>query len=225
MRKAQASRTHSAPRTGTLGGKLILPNEDLQQAKRDELRDLSEVEVLAKVQAMEDSAAGPSEIRATREAALDRISDPDLRQATEHFLTQFGHLTDPNPRSMKRLLNAYRYQRDLRVLTLGAQWTRGQSSQASRPEPRREQLALWTIVELRWPVLADYLIRSPEMVRYIGERQLPDEVPEEIRTVMAGAAVREVFNGTGLRKGVSLNVAAVRAFSGQYSADPGTGAA
>jgi hypothetical protein len=116
------------------------PNEDLQQAKRDELRDLSEVEVLAKVQAVEDSAAGPSEIRATREAALDRLSDPDLRQATEHFLTQFGHLTDPNPRSMKRLLNAYRYQRDLRV------WTSNQIVGEHRPPqlddcPERQLLA------------------------------------------------------------------------------------
>jgi hypothetical protein len=73
-----------------------------------------------------------------------------------------------------------------------------------------KQLALWTILVLRWPVLAEYLEVHPEKVEQIG-KPLPNEVPEteHLRELFQNDEVRDVIKGKGI--GISLDKSAIQA--------------
>jgi tetratricopeptide (TPR) repeat protein len=74
---------------------------------------------------------------------FQRMQSPSLVREREHFLTAYSHLIEPNPRAMKRLLNAYGFRRGFDI----------QSRTRSDPDA----LVRWTILENRWPILADHL--------------------------------------------------------------------
>src|SRR5437667_3805003 len=67
-------------------------------------------------------------------AAVEKLSAPDLAEATEHRLQQFAPLLEPNPRAMKRFVNDYSILRAVRTLE-------GNAVQA-------DPLALWAVIEL-----------------------------------------------------------------------------
>jgi hypothetical protein len=75
--------------------------------------------------------------------AFKRLHAAPLVKELEHFLLPYKDLIEPNPRAMKRLLNAYGFRRGFDL----------QSGRRSDPEA----LVRWTILENRWPILADYL--------------------------------------------------------------------
>ena len=102
-------------------------------------------------------------------------------RAAEHRLQPLAHLLEPNPRSMKRLVNAYGLNQ-ARVFLEGR-------------KVEVEALARWTIVELRWPILADYLATN---WTDIAAGNLPfAQFPEDIRSLLADLDVREVFGVVG----------------------------
>jgi hypothetical protein len=126
-------------------------------------------------------SASPATRRALAPEAVDRLSDPSVERATEHALQAFAQLLDPNPRAMKRFVNAYGIARV--VLTL---------ENALVPS---DSLALWTILRSRWPILAEYLANDPELVGSIGNGDsAPAELPEETRRLFNAAGVREVVS-------------------------------
>lgn len=75
--------------------------------------------------------------------AFKQMQSAPLEQERQHFLSSYAHLIEPNPRAMKRLLNAYGFRRGFDI----------QSRRPSDPDA----LVRWTILENRWPILADYL--------------------------------------------------------------------
>jgi KAP family P-loop domain len=83
--------------------------------------------------------------------AAVKFSAPTIVDATEHELARFGTYLEPNPRSMKLFVNTYGVLRSLRTLE--------EEFVASGP------LALWTVVEIRWPQLADLLRDDPEAIQ------------------------------------------------------------
>jgi WD40 repeat protein len=107
--------------------------------------------------------------------ALDQLSTPAAVAATEHSLQRFAVLLPPNPRTMKRFVNAYSAMRAVRTL----------EGNAVGVEP----LALWTIIEIRWPSLADHLRTTPESIELVGKEAL-DTVPEELRVLFSDAALK-----------------------------------
>ncbi len=118
------------------------------------------------------------------DVAVDRIVlGPDAQAATEHALARFAPLLDPTPRVMKRFLMAYSMMRAVR--------TAEGSAVGVGP------LALWTILEARWPLLAEHLQVDPDAVRLFHrpseeiDRSLPAAVaalvehpPDALRAVM-----------------------------------------
>lgn len=92
-----------------------------------------------------ESQGDPTRARLLREEAVRRLSTAAAQAQTEHLLLPFAELLEPNPRSMKRLVNAYSVQRDLNILAGAA------------VEP--ELMARWTILTLRWPTLSEELGR------------------------------------------------------------------
>jgi hypothetical protein len=108
----------------------------------------------------------PEEKRAKREAAVRRLASPTLQRHIEHTLTPVAALLEPNPRAMKRLVNAYGVERAVQILE-------GRSAELEHP---RELLALWTILRLRWPLLSDYLSEHPDTLEDLKKNATPESV-------------------------------------------------
>jgi WD40 repeat protein len=120
--------------------------------------------------------ASPAAREVLRETAIERLSDASVQAATDHSLERFAGLLEPNPRAMKRFVNAFGLARV--VLTL---------EDVLVPF---DVLALWTILSTRWPMLADRLREHPEEIELVGTKAAG--VPEDVRVLLASREVAEV---------------------------------
>ena len=133
--------------------------------RRDVEQSSNETEV---VEALRQASQPARQLAA--EAAVDRLTDPEVEAATEHVLQRYAPLLDTNPRSMKRFLNSYSIMRAVRTLE-------------GNLVPR-EALALWVVLQSRWPSLADYLHKHPEAIDYVGKADdHADAIPEALRSL------------------------------------------
>lgn len=145
------------------------------------------------------TAQTPEEEAAAVEEALLRAQSTVIRQHTEHRLQDFDGLLERNPRAMKRLINAYGLARDVELIESGAQ--------VSTDTAAIKQLALWTILRLRWPLLAEHLEHHPADIKKVGTRTKLDRIPQELREAFAEPELVAVVSGEGV--GVALDEAAV----------------
>lgn len=171
-------------------------DEKLRKAKpeaEEEMQKLhTEKEILELIQRV-SGGSDPIKEQAVRKAAVKRLAAPEVAKRTEHDLQDFAPLLEPNPRAMKRLLTAYADQRAIATL-VGVNIV-------------MKQLALWTIVVLRWPLLAEYLEDHPEMVGYIGG-PVQDSIPEDLHKLFGDEEVHGVIRGKDV--GISLDESAIR---------------
>jgi hypothetical protein len=142
---------------------------------------------------------------ALRGEAVKRMAEPSLVSSSEHALREYADLLDPNPRAMKRFVNAYGVERALRTI--------------EGRIPRPDQLARWVIVELRWPVLADVLRRDPDAVWMVGSD--PQALVDSDRDRIAGVVdliddrdVKRTFLDPDPRYGYPLDAAGIIASAG-----------
>lgn len=108
------------------------------------------------------------------------------RAEAEHRLAEFSHLLPENPRFMKRLVNAYGLHQAIGYL------------EQRKISP--ESLARWTIIEQRWPALADQLTIEPDTIGKLARKPTASalkNIPEEIREYALSAAVRDVVAERG----------------------------
>jgi hypothetical protein len=120
------------------------------------------------------------EQRAIREEAVVRLAEPEVVERTEHALRPFAGLLDPNPRSMKRLVNTYSVNRALATL--------------SHIDIERDRLALWTILSLRWPQLAEFLERDPARIIDVANNNAYD-LDKDLANLCRNVHVLNVING------------------------------
>ncbi len=120
------------------------------------------------------------EQRAIREQAILRLATPDVMERTEHALRPFADFLEPNPRSMKRLVNAYSVNRALGIL--------------SHIDVERDRLALWTILSSRWPLLREYLEKNPEKVVDILQESSAG-IPKELEGLIKDKDVVSIVRG------------------------------
>jgi len=106
-----------------------------------------------------------------REAAVIHLATPMMMQDIEHRLSRFVTLIEPNPRTMKRLVNTYFVNIMLSLL--------------SRKDVELDALALWTILAMRWPHFAEYLEEHPAMVELIQSMQAPPLSEQELASIPA----------------------------------------
>jgi hypothetical protein len=161
----------------------------------------SEEEIFAALDRLGEGS--PAERRAARTVAVRRLSAPELERATEHTLARFARLLEPNPRAMKRLVNAYGVERALQILG-------GHAMDLERP---RERLALWTILKSRWPLLADYLEEEPDAVEQLALGEVPEAVAADaarpyLASLFRDEEVQRVVSGSVV--GVGLDAASLR---------------
>jgi len=101
-------------------------------------------------QGSSDSELSPEGNRAVRSAVVRKFGTAEVREQTENVLIKFVPLLEPNPRGIKRLVNTYGVNRSLATL--------------AHANVSQDQLALWTILSMRWPALADTLVESPDLL-------------------------------------------------------------
>lgn len=138
------------------------------------------------IQRVLDEHAGSPEELGLRAAAAKKISTPEARQETEHFLAPLACLLERNPRAMKRLINAYGINQAVSFL------------EGRKIDPGA--LARWTILELRWPLLADCLMCHPDLVERIGGEEPPSDsrIPEPLGPLFISPSVWRVVEGAEL---------------------------
>ena len=119
------------------------------------------------------------------DAAVERLSSPPFITRTEHWLQQFAPLLPPNPRAMKRFINDYSILRAVRTL----------EGNAVDMAP----LALWAVIETRWPSLADYLGVHPEAIGLVqragaapGAHPAVDEIPADLLCLFTAPELRRL---------------------------------
>jgi hypothetical protein len=95
---------------------------------------------------VEDRAAVALELNASRA----------VEKEAEHPLAQFTTIMPDNPRVMKRMVNAFAMRQAIGIL--------------ERNTTPPEVLARWTILEQRFPALADLLIEHPEWTQKLADK-------------------------------------------------------
>ena len=193
-------------------GRLLRPGDTVDRSELNEARQAadaafsglgSEAAIRQELQAHPGGTA--AEQQARREAAAIQLASPVVAREAQHALQPFAGLLDSNPRAMKRLVNAYGMARGIETLG-GENLGGGRAAQ--------QTTALWTILALRWPRLADYLADHPEQVAAIGA-QPPVEEPAELAPLFADREVAAVVAGKGEGIDVQLDEAAIRRCGGQ----------
>jgi len=158
-------------------------NADVQREEMQRLEAKAERELKGKTShediqmEIDRTEEGSLERETVRAAAAKQITSPEAIRAAEHRLQPLAGLLEPNPRSMKRLVNAY-------GLNHARAFLEGRTVAV-------EALARWTVVELRWPLLADYL--ASNWTDIVAQTLPRDHFPELIRTLLADSDVQEVF--------------------------------
>jgi hypothetical protein len=127
---------------------------DLREKHGENLTREQAESILEKTDSAEDLAAVVLELNTSRAAEKE----------AEHLLARFTGVVPDNPRVMKRLINAFAMRQTIGILEGNAVPT--------------EVLARWTILEQRYPALADILIAHPEWTEILtdkakGRKKLP----------------------------------------------------
>ena len=126
----------------------------------------SQAEVMEIVTKIGKEAKGinPSgKLEMVKQQSIRKMADPGIARSNEAFLSGFVGLLEPNPRSVKRLVNNYGIHS---ILAFSYDHTLIENAED------RSQFALWTIMKMRWPVLSDFLEEHPnEIGQILTERK------------------------------------------------------
>jgi hypothetical protein len=184
------------------GGGAATPDHERkehEQAALQSVRGLRTKEELdAKIEEVKGDAVREPAMRA---AAAKQITSAEAQAAIKHRLEPCAELLESNPRAMKRLVNAFGFHQ-------AAHFLEGRSVSP-------DALARWTIMELRWPLLSDYVAAHPSMIAAVGDGKAAG-VPRDLKTLFMDADVQKVVAG-GSQSIAPLDVAAVRAIVGYES--------
>lgn len=155
----------------------------------------SDSEIAEQIDATEkelDSARGDRErVRAIMQAKSPQVTaavsgyaarilmDPATVSRTEHKLQKFADLLDGNPRTTKLFLNTFTVIEAIRALE--AEFLDFNT------------LALWSIICVRWPEMADYLQQRPDAITHIINSPTSDDFPERLKAAALLPELRSVI--------------------------------
>lgn len=162
------------------------------ESKFKETTPRSTTDDVIKDQASRDQVIGD---QALREIFVEsRFSQPEFKEKTENFLKKFSSFMEPNPRSMKRLVTAFGIWRARDIL--------------SGNYVDEDKLAQWVIISQRWPTVANFLEKYPEIPDIIKGRRREewDRILQEKgiqardRNIFLDPAIGDVLLGNGVGK-------------------------
>ncbi|MEU0872186.1 MrcB family domain-containing protein [Nocardia brasiliensis] len=162
---------------GLLGGSVREGDtlgDEVDKLRRVIAESANETEVLDALR-----QASPTARERVSPQAVERMSGAELAAGVEHALERFAPLLDGNPRRMKRYINCYTVTRAARTLEGSAIET--------------DALALWVLLQIRWPELAEYLRRKPDAIATINEKQTTKGWPEDLAALLHSSDLREVI--------------------------------
>jgi hypothetical protein len=107
---------------------------------------------------------------------------PDTARHLEEVLAEL----DPGPAVKRQLATAYCVKRSTQLLA-------GHAVDADEQAIRR--LALWTILDLKWPLLANHLCRRPQDLDHLGTETPPPEIKRDLRLVLADPVAARLAHG------------------------------
>jgi hypothetical protein len=154
---------------------------DISEARSEARKEVSNTKSESAVRDLvkDDSNRSFAEQRALREEAVVHLASPEIAQRIEHTLKRYAYLLEPNPRAMKLLVNGYSANRAMAIL--------------SEVEIELHQLALWTILSSRWPLLSDYMVEHPEMLSKSNQNR--NEIPQHLQLLFEEGAVKKILVG------------------------------
>lgn len=151
-------------------------DEAVREEAQKRLQDKNTVEDLQHaIDAAADNASLQQAIKA--EAAV-KVASVGAEPILEHRYKDYFRLLEPNPRAMKRLINAIGINQSVRFI------------EGSKVDP--DLLALWTVLEMRWPVLTEQLKTHRDWLPADGD---PPAGAGPVRQLLYDADVRNVLNG------------------------------
>jgi hypothetical protein len=182
--------------------------ETRKHAEAEALKTVGNVHTQEQLKAKIDQVRhDPVQEHAMRAAAAKQITSGEAQLETEHRLQRFATLLEPNPRAMKRLVNAYGLHQATHFL------------EGRRVSP--DALARWTIIELRWPLLADVPAARPQSVVDVANGQAPADgsLPHGVAGLFGDEAVKAVLVGDRVRGAPALDEASIRQIIGLAHAE------
>lgn len=183
----------------------LLGKEEQIEAKRDQIKkDVASVEKndQAYIEKIQSQAAGTIEKVLMREVVVSKMASVEIEKKTIHFLSSFAHLMEPNPRSIKRLVTFYGVLRAMAILS---------DESIISDLTKRNQLALWTIVKMRWPLLADYLEEYPQYLNNFKTGKSNKAIHADLKDLIKDQEVMDVLSGKGIN--TELNAEALKRFT------------
>lgn len=166
------------------------PDPALVEKAKARMAGKSDEAEIAKVIAASGSV---EEQRAARAAGALQIATAEATEKTEHRLKKLAHLLEPNPRSMKRLVNTVAMAQARGIL----------EGRRALPETR----ARWAMLSLRWPLLAEFIVESPDAIAHWrrpaaasgrpARARADPNWPAAVRALHGNRAVMDVVGGAG----------------------------
>jgi hypothetical protein len=138
---------------------------------------------------VQSQTAGTIDKVIMREVAVSKSASLEIEKATTHFLSDFAHLMESNPRAIKRLVTFYGVQRAIAILS---------DEEIVSDLTKRNQLALWTIVKMRWPLLADYLEEYPQYLENFKKGKTSKAIHADLIDLIKDQEVMDVLKGKGI---------------------------
>jgi hypothetical protein len=189
-----ASLPSAGDRLNTYWGRLLRSSDLPSEGEFERARTVAKAEFADKHSeemrrlVAKNPGSSPAEIQARRETVAVEMASDRAAVTHAHTLEPFRSLLgrDPNPRMMKRLVNAYGIVRGVETLD-------GYNLEADNVH--EHETALWTILNLRWPRLGAHLARYPEQVDSIGNDDPPSVLPEDLRPLFSDPQVISVVRG------------------------------
>jgi hypothetical protein len=127
--------------------------------------------------------------------AVERLADVELevdsrqrRQCldTARHLDELLAALDPGTGVQRQLDVAYCVKRTTQLL---------EGHEVDDDDDAIYRLGLWTILELRWPFLADHLSRHPTDSEYLANETTPERIDEELKLVFTHPVARRIARG------------------------------
>jgi hypothetical protein len=152
----------------------------------------------SEAEALDAIADAPAEVRAAvADRVVSKLAEPQVIASTEHRMERFAGLLEPNPRAMKLVLNAYGMARALQVIEDNV--------------VTGDALALWTILRVRWPALADHVRAHPETIDALAAGHPPPAPEDPLAPLFTSREVRRIVT---CADGGPLTAADIRACCG-----------
>jgi hypothetical protein len=156
-------------KAGNVSGPLFIPmlSERSVEQKRAVLRTEEPNLTRARADELLKSSESPEDRAAI---VLELSASPAAEAETTHLLSRFKDVVSDIPRMMKRTVNAFAVRQAIGAL----------EDNAVPPM----MLARWTILEQRFPALADLLADHPDWIAQLGLKKKA-AMPEEVRAALA----------------------------------------